>query len=229
MIGILANVAMQYTNWSTRICLVPVSQVRDRTIGALPNTWVDTQSYSARLSNLPKRNPMQYSENIMVDRLIRLGIAPSPEMMDIDYRTPALLTTATPRPSQQRAPAWGVLPPRSAQTPSPTRSQRWRSPASSPDSPPPGGPSQPVTPAQSPTNMGPRSGLLPSALRPPPSALPSALLPGSGPGSRPSSAASGLATPSRVPLPQPSGFTPYGTPQRRRSSAEGSDTPMRDA
>lgn len=221
--------AMQYTNWSTRICLVPMSQVRDRTIGALPNTWVYTHSYCARLSDLPKRNPMQYSENVMVDRLVRLGIAPTPEMMDIDYRTPAMPPAATPRPGQQRVPTWGELPPRQAQPPSPTGSQRWRSPESSPDSPPPGGPSQPVTPAQTPTTTGPGSGLLPSALRGPPSALPPALTPGSGPGSRPSSAASGIATPSRVPLPQSTGFTPYGTPQRRRSSGGGSDTPMRDA
>lgn len=220
---------MRYTNWSTRICLVPVDQVRDRTIGALQNTWVGTQTYSARLSDLPKRNPMQYSENIMVDRLVRLGIAASPEMMDIDYRTPALVTNPTPQVGQQRDPTWGVLPPRPVQTPSPTGSQRWRSPESSPESPPPGGPSQPVTPAQPPTTTGPGSGLLPSALRGPPSALPPALIPGSGPGSRPSSRGSGVATPSRVPLPQPSGSTPYGTPQRRRSSGGGSDTPMRDA
>lgn len=210
MIGILANVAMQYTHWSTRICLVPMSHVRDRTIGALPNSWVNTQNYCARLSDLPNRNPIQYSENIMVDRLMRLGMSPTPELMDIDSRTPSLTPAATPSPGQQGPQSRGEQTPRRAQTPSPTGSRPWRSPVSSPDSPPPGGSTQPVTPARTPTATGPGSGLLTSALRPI-APLPPAL------------------TPSKVPLPQSTGVTPYGTPQRRKSSGGGSDTPMKDA
>lgn len=71
MIGILANRAMQFTNWSTRICLVPVSDVKNRTPGAPDGTWAPTNEHGSRLSDLPHHNAMQYNEDTLLDRIVR--------------------------------------------------------------------------------------------------------------------------------------------------------------
>lgn len=102
MIGILANRAMQLTDWSTRICLVPVSDVRDRSTGPLTNTWVPTSEQVFSLSNLPLPNAMQYSEDPMVNRTVRLNLPPILDLIktqpdDISSQQPP--TTTNGRPS----------------------------------------------------------------------------------------------------------------------------------
>lgn len=83
MIGILANRAMQFTNWSTRICLVPVSDVRNRAPGALDGTWAPVNEHGSRLSDLPHHNAMQYSEETLVDRIVRANLLLTLDLMNI--------------------------------------------------------------------------------------------------------------------------------------------------
>lgn len=135
MIGILANVAMRYTHWSTRLCLVPVTHVKDRTLGALEGTWIETATCGARLTSLPNRNPMQYSERIMVDNLLRLDLdsppgsqqpTPLPDMGEIspDFFPPRVLQQEPPQnalglstPQQQPGDGQPLTPQTPAQAP----------------------------------------------------------------------------------------------------------------
>lgn len=78
MIGIMANRAMQATNWSTRICLVPVRQVKNRNLGHEEGFWAPTDEHGSRLTLLPYNNHMQYNENIPVNRIVSLIPDPRP-------------------------------------------------------------------------------------------------------------------------------------------------------
>ncbi|KAG6354571.1 hypothetical protein INS49_004589 [Diaporthe citri] len=218
MIGILANVAMRYTHWSTRICIVPVSYVKDRSIGALPDTWIPTDQCGARLSDLPNRNPMQYSENIMVDRLMRLNVAPTPDLMQT---TPDfwMLDDNTNRGLLTDPRDWGVLPRRLSQPPSsPESPPPRRGMPTSPPTPPSKEPGPPVTPAPPVADAGPKSAL-PPALAP---GLPTALVPGSRKGVSVPTGPRLMRTPSR----QPRGPPVVKTPQGPREASPDNDTPM---
>jgi hypothetical protein len=76
MIGILANRAMQFTDWSTRICLVPVREVKDRAVGVLNGTRARTDEHGSRLSDLPHHNAMQYTEDTLINRIVRTTSSP---------------------------------------------------------------------------------------------------------------------------------------------------------
>lgn len=247
MIGILANVAMRYTNWSTRICIVPVSHVKDRSIGSLPNTWIQTDQSGARLSDLPNRNPMQYSENIMVDRLLRLDVAPTPDLMQTtpDFWTNVIEGNPTGRRGSNIG-DWGVLPrPRSeppSSPPSPPSPPKRITLPTEPPPPPPQDPAQPVAPAPPVSTAGPGPGSVPVLLVtpgsdpvpveliPPASGLPRALTPGMPlalvPGSRAGvfvpTEPSLMSSPSRPPR----GPSPFKTPERPRQASPDPDTPM---
>ncbi|KAK7719416.1 hypothetical protein SLS63_010053 [Diaporthe eres] len=181
MIGILANVAMRYTHWSTRICICPVSHVKDRSIGSLPDTWIPTEHCGARLSDLPKRNAMQYSEDVMVDRLLRLEVAQTPDPMQTspDWWNKTLTDDANGRRSSETR-DWGLLPRQDSAPSTPTSSPPpRRGLPTSPLTPPPSRePDQTVTPAPPVSGTGPGPSLAPLALITPPSGLPPALSPG---------------------------------------------------
>ncbi|KAG8164376.1 hypothetical protein KVR01_006294 [Diaporthe batatas] len=61
MIGIMANRAMRATDWTTRICLVPVSHVKNRTLDAERGSWVPTGEHGSRLYLVGYNTDMQYN------------------------------------------------------------------------------------------------------------------------------------------------------------------------
>lgn len=223
MIGILANVAMRYTHWSTRICIAPVSHVKDRSIGALPDTWIKTEQCGARLSDLPKRNAMEYSEDIMVDRLLRLDVGETPDLMQT---TPDFFSN-TLRDSGD----WGMLPRRPSQLSSSPVSPRRITMPSSPSTPTQQDHDVPMKSPESNRGPGPVTPVpgqpepnLPKALRP---GLPTALVPGSIIGVKVPSEPSLSGTPSRLPpLPPSHSTTPLETPEGPRTASPVDDVEM---